>query len=416
MLSLFRRAFAPARQTVVSTRNNVWPIETLESRTLLSTATPTPDEQFLLELINRARGTPAVEAKRYNIPLNEGLSANTLSTSARQPLAFNLNLISAARQHSQWMLTAKSFSHTGANGTNPQSRMSSAGYLFPAGSTNWAENLGWAGRKLVTPLTADMISELHRRLFVDANVGGRGHRVNMLRDNMKEIGVGVATGSFNGFHSAMTTADFASRGSGAFLTGVAYTDALKRNQFYNVGEGLGGITITATRSDGKVFTATTWYSGGYTLPLAPGAYTVRASSNLFPPTSSTITIKDRNIKKDFLPAAMVDKTAPTATLLSTRRVRASRTLRISFKDDTLVDASTITPGDILILGPNNFSRSPKLISLAPSDDSSVITATYRLTAGSAGRYTVKLTPKSIRDTVGHFNHQRTLGSFTIKPT
>src|SRR5882672_6909424 len=277
MLSLLRRAFAPARQTVVSTRNNVWPIEALEPRTLLSTATPTPEEQFTLELINRARATPAVEAKRYNIPLNEGLSANTLPTSARQPLAFNLNLISAARQHSQWMLTAKSFSHTGANGTNPQSRMSSAGYVFPAGSTSWAENLGWAGRKLLTPITADMISELHGRLFVDANVSGRGHRVNMLRDNMKEVGVGVATGSFNGFHSAMTTADFASRGSGAFLTGVAYTDAVKRNQFYNVGEGLGGITITATRSDGKVFTATTWSSGGYSLSLAPGTYSVRAS-------------------------------------------------------------------------------------------------------------------------------------------
>jgi uncharacterized protein YkwD len=416
MLSLLRRAFAPARQTVVSTRNNVWPIESLESRTLLSTAMPSPEEQFMLEVINRARATPAVEAKRYNIPLNEGLKASTLSTSARQPLAFNLNLISAARQHSQWMLTAKSFSHTGSNGTNAQSRMSSAGYVFPAGSTSWAENLGWAGRKLVTPLATDMISEILRRLFVDTGISDRGHRVNMLRDNMKEIGVGVATGSFNGFHSAMTTADFASRGSGAFLTGVAYTDAVKHNQFYNVGEGLGGLTITATRSDGKVFTAKTWSSGGYTLPLVPGTYSVRASGKLSPPTSSTITIKDRNLKMDFLPAALVDKNGPTATLLSTRRVRSSRTLRIRFKDDTLVDASTINTGDLLILGPNGFSRSPMLISLAPSDDASMITATYRLTALNAGRYTVKLTPKSIRDTVGHFNKPSTLGFFTIKLT
>src|SRR2546423_2329939 len=184
MVSLLRRAFAPVRQTVDSTRNNVWPIETLESRKLLSTATPTSDEQFMLELINRARALPAVEAKRYNVALNEGLANGTLSTSARQPLAFNLNLISAARQHSQWMLSAKSFSHTGTNGTNPQARMANAGYVLPAGSTNWAENLGWAGRRLVTPVTADMLSELHRRPFVDAGGSGRGHRGNLLRGNL----------------------------------------------------------------------------------------------------------------------------------------------------------------------------------------------------------------------------------------
>ena len=418
MISLLRRAFAPVRQTVDSTRNNVWPIETLESRKLLSTATPTPDEQFMLELINRARVLPAVEAKRYNVALNEGLANGTLSTSARQPLAFNLNLISAARQHSVWMLGAKSFSHTGANGTNPQTRMINAGYVLAAGSTSWAENLGWAGRRLVTPVTADMLSELHRRLFVDAGVSGRGHRVNLLRDNLNEVGVGVATGTFNGFHSAMTTADFASSGSGSFLTGVAYTDAVKRNNFYNVGEGLGGITITATRADGKVFSTTTWSSGGYTLPLSGGTYMVRASGNLFPPISSTVTLKDRNVKMDFLPISLVDKTAPSATLLVTRRASLARrrTIRVDFHDDTLVDASTITAGDILILGANGFSPSLKLISITPSDDSSVITATYTVRARKAGRYIVKLMPRSIKDAVGHFNKGRTLGSFTIKPT
>jgi len=418
MVSFLRRAFVPARQTVGSTRNNVWPIETLECRTLLSTSTPSPDEQFMLELINRARALPAVEAKRFGVALNEGLAKNALSTTARQPLAFNLNLISAARAHSQWMLGAKSFSHTGANGSTPQTRMSGAGYVLPAGSTSWAENLGWAGRRLSTPVTADMVSELHRRLFVDAGVGGRGHRVNMLRDNLKEIGVGVARGTFNGFHSAMTTADFASSGPGTFLTGVAYTDAVKPNKFYNVGEGLGGITITATRADGKVFTTTTWSSGGYTLPLGAGTYTVRASGNLFPPTSSTITLNDKNVKVDFLPIAVVDKTAPSATLLASRRASTARgrTIRVVFHDDTLVDASTITPGDIRIFGPNGAARNAKLVSLTPSDDSSIITAMYSVAARKAGRYVVKLSARSIKDTVGRFNKPRVLGSFAVKPT
>ncbi|HEV8605069.1 MAG TPA: carboxypeptidase regulatory-like domain-containing protein [Tepidisphaeraceae bacterium] len=437
MLSLLRRAFLPARPTVVSSSNNSSPLvgpavpdihppnhlEPLESRTLLSTATPTPEEQFMLELINRARSLPAIEAKRYGITLNEGLPANSLSTSARQPLAFNLRLISAARQHSQYLISSKTFSHVGANGSNPQSRMSTAGYLFPASASAWAENLGWAGRRLITPQTADMVAEVQRRLFVDAGIAVRGHRVNILRDNMKEIGVGVATGLVSGFHSAMTTADLAYSGSATFLTGVAYKDTVKPNKFYNVGEGLAGIIITATRAaDGKVFTTTTWSSGGYTLPLPAGVYSVRASNNLFPPTSSTITIKDKNVKVDFLPAAMVDQSAPTATLLATRRVRSSRTrtLRVLFKDDTLLDASTISTGDLLITGPNNFSRSARLISFTPSHDASIITATYRITApstgwGPAARYTIKLTPKSVQDTLGHFNHPKKLGSFTIKP-
>src|SRR6185503_4244365 len=98
---------------------------------------------------------------------------------------------------------------------------------------------------------------------------------------------------------------------------------------------------------------------------------------------------------------------------STTRAR-TRTLRITFKDDTLVDASTITPGDIVLTGPNNFSRAAKLISLTPSEDSSTITATYRLTTLKAGKYTIKLAPKSLRDIVGRFNKPRTLGSFTVK--
>src|SRR4051812_39987037 len=135
MFSFLSRALRPAGKTVVSTRNNVWPIESLESRTLLSTATPTPEEQFMLELINRARANPLQESYRARVGLNEGLAPHPLSPAARQPLAFNVNLISAARQHSQWMLTAKSFSHTGDKGSAPQARMSSAGY---PGTSTWA--------------------------------------------------------------------------------------------------------------------------------------------------------------------------------------------------------------------------------------------------------------------------------------
>src|SRR4051812_35771389 len=79
-------------------------IERLEARSLLSAVAPTDYEQYMLELLNRARANPAVEAARYGIDLNEGLSAGTISTVAKQPLAMNAYVVDAARGHSQWMI------------------------------------------------------------------------------------------------------------------------------------------------------------------------------------------------------------------------------------------------------------------------------------------------------------------------
>ncbi len=429
VFSFLRRAFGPARAVVstVSTSNpHTRPfvaasqnLEALESRTLFAVATPTNEEQYFLELINRARTAPAAEASRFRLALNEGLAANTLSASRRQPLAFNANLISAARTHSQWMITAKSFSHTGANGTNPGARMANSGYAFAAGLSNWAENLGWAGRKLVTPATVDMVDEVHRRLFVDEDVTGRGHRVNMLNGKMKEIGVGVATGNVNGFNAAMVSADFAYSNSKSFLTGVAYKDTVKVNKFYNVGEGLGGIVITAKRaSDGKTFSTTTWSSGGYTLPLDPGTYTLTASGGVTT-SAKSFTIAADNVKADFLPSNQLDTTAPTAKLANMRgKVSAkSRNLTITYKDDTLVDATTLGAGDIIVTNKKGFKGKVTLVSITPEGDASKITATYRLNARKGfapGRYTVQLRPKAVMDTFGNVTKGGKLGTFAAK--
>jgi serralysin len=101
---------------------------------------PTNHEQYMLELINRARANPNAEVQR-NVDvndLNQGLSPGTISTSAKQPLAFSLSLIDASRKHSQWMLDVDKFSHTGINGSSPGDRMQAAGYSF-TGSWTWGE-------------------------------------------------------------------------------------------------------------------------------------------------------------------------------------------------------------------------------------------------------------------------------------
>ena len=121
---------AGAKQSVMAMPDTVGAlqVESLESRVLLSIAAPTDYDQYMLELINLARNDPAAEAARYGIDLNEGVPvSDTMSTDAKQPMAFNGNINDAAQDHSQWMLDNDVFSHTGASGSSPSVRMTSAG-------------------------------------------------------------------------------------------------------------------------------------------------------------------------------------------------------------------------------------------------------------------------------------------------
>src|SRR5690606_19006870 len=157
--------------------------ESLEERTLLAASAIdlTPNEQLLLELVNRARANPQAEADLYGIDLNQGLPAGTISADPKQPLAPNQLLIGVARAHSQDMLDRDFFAHTAPppghpggptyNPSNPPAgsvtfsdRITDAGY-------NWVyigENIAWAG---VTPYTAPIdevgyVYHRHEGLFL----------------------------------------------------------------------------------------------------------------------------------------------------------------------------------------------------------------------------------------------------------
>lgn len=267
----------------------------------------------MVELLNRARSDPTTEAARYNGftdsqsnrfngQLNEGLAAGTISSTAKQPLAINPYLTDAARTHSQWMIDVDTFSHTGAGGSNAGQRISSAGYSNP---TTWGENIAinWSTGTLNQTST---IFNQHRNLFTDMTISGRGHRLNMMNASFKEVGVGIATGpwvmSGKTWNTLASTQNFAANNN-TYLTGVAYRDNVTVDQFYSVGEGLGGVTIQATRvSDNTVFTTTTWSSGGYSLALPPGTYNIQASGGGLPSTIyyNAVTIGNQNIKRDFV--------------------------------------------------------------------------------------------------------------------
>ena len=251
------------------------------------------NEQYMLELVNRARSNPNAEAARYGIGLNQGLSPGTISGSAKQPLAFNFDLIDSSHDHSQWMLNTDTFSHTGAGGSSAGDRMRAAGYNF-TGSWTWGENISWRGTT-GTPNVTAYVGTQHEGLFKSS-----GHRTNILNDNFKEIGLGIRTGEFRGYNAVMATQNFAKSGNASFLTGVAFDDSITDDDFYTVGEGLGGIQITATRqSDNAEFSTTTYNSGGYQVALAPGTYDVSFSGGgLSQTVEETVTIGSKNVKLD----------------------------------------------------------------------------------------------------------------------
>jgi len=254
-------------------------------------AEPTAYEQYMLELVNRARANPAAEAARLGIDLNQGLAAGTISTAAKQPLAFSPLLVDAARTHSGWMLNTDTFSHTGAGGSDPGARMKAAGYAF-SGAWSWGENIAitYGSNASVTPA---IVGQLEDGLFKSA-----GHRKNLLADGFREVGIGLASGEYKGSQGVTATQDFAKSGTLPFLTGVAFTDR-NADHFYQPGEGLGGLSVQAQSSTGALYKTTTWAAGGYQMALPIGTYTVSFSGGgLTAPVVKTAVIGTRNVDLD----------------------------------------------------------------------------------------------------------------------
>ena len=217
-------------------------------------------EQYLIELINRARLDPEAEAKRYGVDLNDGLPSGQIVTGSLQVLAPNTKLAAAAESHSEWMLSNNTFSHTGAASSNAGDRAESAGYTFN-GNWSWRENLAWVGS------TGDVnlekaISEHHESLYRSPS-----HRVNIFAANVREIGVAQVAGNFTHqgttYNSSILTEVFAKSGSNVFVTGVAYQDA-NRDNFYSIGEGQSGIRIWTNEA-----AARTAFAGGYSISVSP---------------------------------------------------------------------------------------------------------------------------------------------------
>ena len=255
----------------------------------------TAAEQYLLELINRARLDPATEAARLGVDLNQGLAAGTIGTGAQQVLAHNSFLETSAQRHSDWMLNTDTFSHTGVGGSNPTDRMRAAGFQF-TGSWRSAENLAFSGTTGTINLQSAIVQH-YEGLFHSA-----GHRVNTLNPGVAEIGVAQAEGRFtsNGtsFNASILTENFAKTGTAVFITGVAYRDT-DSNRFYSMGEGRNDTWVSADSA--RVTSAA---AGGYQIGVDADARTIvslgQGGSTL---ATLMLDMAQGNVKLDIVTAA-----------------------------------------------------------------------------------------------------------------
>lgn len=254
---------------------------------------PTAQEVLVVELVNRARANPGAEAMRLGIGLNDGVTGTQITNTPKQPLAHNLLLIDSARRHSKWMLDEDIFSHTGINNSTPHERMQAADYVF---NGNWTsgENIAWGGTTGSNINLTNYAISHHEGLFKSP-----GHRVNILNDNFRELGVGQLQGYFmqdgRNYLSSMLTQNFARSGSRSFLTGVIYEDK-NNNEFYDVGEGLSGISITINNTTYQVFN-----SGAYSIPLNNGNYELSITGDaLSGPVYYSVQIANQNRKLDVI--------------------------------------------------------------------------------------------------------------------
>ncbi|MEY3386851.1 MAG: hypothetical protein RIR53_1662 [Bacteroidota bacterium] len=329
---------------------------------------PTPEEQLMLEYINRARANPTEEGIRLldtKDPAVQGAysyfkidAAKTKQAFAgypeRPPLAFHPLLIESSRNHTKDMDEKNFQGHTSSNGDELSQRYVKVGY---ASMGQYGENVAaysesvWHGH---CGLNVDWGEENQRVL---------GHRRNIMNYEggaiYTEIGIGITyngKGPMQGWVGPyVVTQNFGIR-SQKYILGVVYIDK-NNNGFYDIGEGLQGVKITPSRG---TYYAVSSASGGYAIPYTgTGTVTLAASGGGLPAAiSKTADLSGQNVKVDFVPASAgpgavtlskptnnATNVTPTVTLEWSAAAQADKyTYQVS-KDQQFTVAGIIAEGE-----------------------------------------------------------------------
>jgi uncharacterized protein YkwD len=274
---------------------------------LYSIGQPTDEEQLYLEYINRSRSNPTAEGVRLATTtdpnvlspyayfgVNLSLMQYEFSTNpAVPPLAMNAQLLAAARLHSGDMFANQYQGHAGTDGSTPGTRITAQGYSW----YTYGENAFAYSRYTFYG---------HAAMNVDwgSGVGGMqtppGHRNNIHNGSFREAGIGVVDGINGSVGPQIVTQDLATHVSAEpLVTGVVYYD-LHRENFYDVGEGIGGVTVTVS---GSTYYAVTADSGGYAVPVpGSGNYTVTFTAPGLTTIQRLVTVSNlNNLKADYVP-------------------------------------------------------------------------------------------------------------------
>ena len=298
---------------------------------------PTAREQLLLELANRLRLDPAGEFDALIADAATGTAVQGNITSALRwfgvdpgalrsqmaaygpvaPLAWNGALAQAAESHTQAMIAADSQSHQLPGEASLGARISAAGYAnWSSLSENiyaYAEDPLHAHAGFVIDWGYDDADFAGGTLRSDWQRTGdgiqdaAGHRAGLLRAGTTEAGFAMLaeTDPATGVGPFLVTQDFGTRWDYApQLVGVVIADA-DGDAFYDIGEGLAGVTVTASGAAGS-FATTSWGSGGYQMVLPPGSYVVSfEGGGIVGRVTHAVSIGAANVKQDALASEAV---------------------------------------------------------------------------------------------------------------
>ncbi len=132
------------------------------------------------ERISLVPSTPATTPSVTGDPLLDRVLELTNAERARAglpALGWNAQLAQAAQAHSEDQARRNTLTHYGPNGESPGDRISLTGYRY----RSWAENAAMGYRSAESVMAGWMNSS--------------GHRANILRTNVSEIGLGLAYSS-----------------------------------------------------------------------------------------------------------------------------------------------------------------------------------------------------------------------------
>src|SRR4051812_8163887 len=408
-------------------------MERLEPRTLLSG--PSPREQQMLELINRLRAHPAQELP---LILNSrdpdvqnalnffGVDRNVLakqwaSLTPEAPLAWNDTLAKSARTHTDRMLATDTQSHQLPGEANLLGRVQAAGY----------KDAAFVGENVFAFM--DSVEHAHAGFAVDWGDGPggiqnpAGHRENLMAGIFGEVGIAIVDGKAGKSTGPyLITENFGSRQSQKpFLLGVIYDDK-NRDGAYTPGEALPNVTVIASGKAGT-FTTTTMSAGGDQMELPPGQYTGTATGGGLRggATAGNLVGGTDNGKRGFPRGAFkADARGPPARLAAPPKSpaggAAEHTFSVTYSDAGVLNAASLSNGDVRVTGPNGFSTIATLVSLDRSGNGTARTATYRFAAPGGffdsadnGKYTATLQPNQVSDLNGNFAAANVVGTFDV---